>query len=295
VSIVSPKPQTTRQRILGLALLSPRPNSPPTTQAVFVDTAGIMQLTTSSEFGGSFRHKQKKLFRHSKLHKAMVKTAWKSVRDVDATFWVLDASKCSAYGGFLPESPELDGISVGPTMRDAWWTHPELEEELCFLRELKKRKKQVSVVFNKTDVLQEMGVDIEGFCLEMRERLERDLGRDEQGEALLINLWPTSVLKEPESLLSLQRWLCENLPEQSPIYPVENISDVPARVAASEITREKLMCVLRDEVPYQLTVVNVIWRENPDGRLQLGQKVVVMTQGQCNIVRGKLREITEDA
>ena len=26
----------------------------------------------------------------------------------------------------------------------------------------------------------------------------------------------------------------------SPIYPLDNISDVPARVAASEITREKL-------------------------------------------------------
>merc|ERR1711963_470389 len=37
VSIVSPKPQTTRQRVLGLTLLSPRPNTPPTTQAVFVD------------------------------------------------------------------------------------------------------------------------------------------------------------------------------------------------------------------------------------------------------------------
>ena len=74
----------------------------------------------------------------------------------------------------------------------------------------------------------------------LEEQLSLDLGQNANGEDILDNLWPTSVLKEPDSLAPIKRWLCENLPKQSPIYPLENISDVPARVVASEITREKL-------------------------------------------------------
>eukprot|EP00933_Yihiella_yeosuensis_P050343 TRINITY_DN48143_c0_g1_i1.p1 TRINITY_DN48143_c0_g1~~TRINITY_DN48143_c0_g1_i1.p1 ORF type:complete len:540 (-),score=82.66 TRINITY_DN48143_c0_g1_i1:130-1749(-) len=297
VSIVSPKPQTTRQRVLGLALVSSRPNASPTTQAVFVDTAGIMAVGEQQvEFGGgSFRHKQRKLFSHSRLHKAMVKTAWKATRDSDAVWWVLDAAKCYVYGDLHPECSELDGVAVGPVIKDAWWSHPELAEEVAFLRRLRKlRNSKVSVVFNKVDLLRDMDADVDGFILEMRERLEKDLGMNEKGEVRLENLWPTSVLHDPDSLLPLKMWLCENMPQQSPIFPVENLSDVPARVLASEITREKLFGVLQKEVPYQITVVNAVWREQPDGRLQLGQKVIARTRGQEMIVKGQLRKISEE-
>jgi len=296
VSIVSPKPQTTRQRVLGLALLSPRPNTPPTTQAFFVDTAGIMQVgQRSSEFGNSFLRKAKRLFRHNRLHKAMVKTAWKSTRAADVVFWVLDASKCLLYGDYLPSCAQLDGIDVGPPVRDSWWMHPELDEELAFLRRLRQLSRKVSIILNKIDLLRDMDIDVEDFTLSMRERLRTDLGTNADGEDLLENLWPTSILREPDTLVPLQTWLCNVLPQQSPIYPVESISDVPARVAASEITREKLFHVLREEVPYQVTVVNSVWREDPDGTLRLGQKVVVNMEGQKRIVRGWLRKITQEA
>jgi len=294
VSIVSPKPQTTRQRILGLALLSPRPGMPPTTQAVFADTAGIMEMGQEvSEFG--FRHKRKRLFRQNRLHKAMVKTAWKQTRASDAVFWVLDASKCYMYGDYMPPCPELDGVAIGAPVADPWWLHPELAEELAFLRKLRRLKLKVSVVLNKMDLLEERDIDTEEFTLQMRERLSEDLGTRQDGEEVLDNMWATSVLKDPASLAPIKRWLCENLPKQSPIYPLDNISDVPARVAASEITREKLFSVLREEVPYHLTVVNAVWQQEPDGTLLLGQRVVVMSEGQRKIVQAWLRQITEDA
>ncbi|CAK9073679.1 GTPase Era [Durusdinium trenchii] len=225
----------------------------------------------------------------------MVKTAWKQTKASDAVFWVLDASKCFLYGDYMPPSPELDGVSIGAVVEDSWWLHPELAEELAFLRKLKRSNMKVSVVLNKVDLLRDMAVDVEDFTLKMREQLSSDLGRTQDGEEILDNIWPTSVLKDPVSLAPIKRWLCENLPKQSPIYPLENISDVPARVVASEITREKLFGVLREEVPYHLTVVNAVWRQEPDGKLLLGQKVVVATEGQSRIVRAWLRQITEDA
>jgi len=296
VSIVSPKPQTTRQKVLGLALLSPKPGTPANTQAIFVDTAGIMMLSTEPrEQGGSHRKRAKPLFAMSRFHKAMVKTAWKASRDVEALWWVLDAWKCYMYGDYMPMQAELDGVAIGPPVKGAWWSHPELGEELAFLRKIKRLGKQVHIVLNKMDLLRREGVDVEQFTLSMRERLLEDLGHDVEGRPRLQNLWPTSVLHEPESLIPLKVWLCENLPQQSPIYPVAAVSDVPARVLASEITREKLFGVLREEVPYHTAVVTAVWRESPDGKLTLGQKVIVRTEGQMRIVRGQLRHITDDA
>ena len=263
-------------------------------QAVFADTAGIMEIGESvSEF--AFRHKRKRLFRPTKLHKAMVKTAWKQIRASDALIWVLDASKCRAYGDYMPACPELDGVSIGPTVEDSWWLHPELAEELSFLRRLRQLNTKVNVVLNKVDLLREMNADVEDFVAQMKDVLLRDLGVDRNGEVLLENLWPTSVLKDPDSLTPLKEWLCENLPMQSPIFPVESLSDVPARVAASEITREKLFNVLREEVPYQIAVINVVWQEEKDGTLRLGQRVMVHNEGQVNIVRSWLRQVTEEA
>jgi len=267
----------------------------PTTQAVFADTAGIMDTGAEGVGEFCFRHKRKRLFRQNRLHKAMVKTAWKQTKASDAVFWVLDAAKCHLYGDYMPPRPEVDGVSIGSPIDDAWWLHPELAEELAFLRRLRRLNMKVSVVLNKVDILRDMDVNVEEFTLKMREQLIKDLGKCKDGEEILENLWPTSVLKDPASLAPIKRWLCENLPKQSPIYPLESISDVPARVVASEITREKLFGVLREEVPYNLTVINAVWQQEPDGKLLLGQRVVVMGEGQARIVRGWLREITEDA
>merc|ERR1712194_392528 len=82
---------------------------------------------------------------------------------------------------------------------------------------------------------------------------------------------------------------------QSTVYPPSAVSDVPARVAASEITREKLFENLRKDVPYNTTVVNAIWRETEDGVLKLGQKVVVRRADQAMMVKNSLRYIAAAA
>jgi len=145
---------------------------------------------------------------------------------------------------------------------------------------------------NKIDLVRQApDVDVDAFVLSIRERLAGDLGGAKDGQPMLRGLWATSAAHEPESLIPLKVWLCENLPRQPPLYPVEALSDVPARVAASEITREKLFAVLKEEVPYATTVVNAAWRQKPDGTLILGQDIVVMTAGQRNIVYGRMKSI----
>merc|ERR1719245_72823 len=165
---------------------------------------------------GVYSRRPKKLFQKGRLHKAMVKTAWKAMREVDAIFWVLDASKCCIYGDYMPECASLDGIAVGPPVSDAWWMHPELAEEQAFLAKIRRTGRQVHVVLNKIDLLREMDVDVDQFTLNMREQLDRDLGPCANGEPILKSLWPTSVLHEPESLWPIRAWLCEKLPRQSP-------------------------------------------------------------------------------
>jgi len=296
VTIVSPKPQTTRQRTLGVALLSPKPESTkPTTQACFVDTAGIMQYDRSKEREDNFRIHLRNKRESTHLHKAMVKTAWKSVREADVLFWVLDASKCFVYGDYMPESATLDGVEIIPRLALAWWLHPELREELEFIERLRKLQRKVHVVLNKIDLLEDMAVDVEEYTIMMRARLKEDLGIDQDGEELLQNLWAVSVLNQPETLVPIKRWLCENLPKQSPIYPVEMTTDAPRRVLASEITREKLFLNLRKEVPYKIAVRNVMWEPQEDGSLHLGQVVVAENKRHVNILRSALKEVTEDA
>eukprot|EP00929_Paragymnodinium_shiwhaense_P107248 TRINITY_DN73327_c0_g1_i1.p1 TRINITY_DN73327_c0_g1~~TRINITY_DN73327_c0_g1_i1.p1 ORF type:complete len:521 (+),score=139.39 TRINITY_DN73327_c0_g1_i1:83-1564(+) len=302
VSIVSPKPQTTRQKVLGLALLAPKPGEPVTTQACFVDTAGIMALSRKQQEQPGIKRVRKRSFSsRSILHKAMVKTAWKSTRQVDAVFWVVDAYKCWKFGDFMASCAELDGVVLGPSVREPWWTHPELEEELAFLRRIKKMKKKVYVVLNKVDLLREEGGNVEEAVATIEQQLRADLGTEQsggEGDDLLQAVWGTSILREPDSLTPIREWLCENLPRRDTLYPVAAVSDVPARVMASEITREALFHVLPEEVPYALAVMNVIWKEMPDGRLLLGQTLTVQTDDQARTTKkfmtGLRKEVEEE-
>ena len=59
----------------------------------------------------------------------------------------------------------------------------------------------------------------------------------------------------------LQDWLSENLPVGPYLYPEDQIADVPMRMIAAEMTREKLMLRLHQELPDTLTVETEKWDE----------------------------------
>ncbi|MEM6678049.1 MAG: GTPase Era [Pseudomonadota bacterium] len=85
----------------------------------------------------------------------------------------------------------------------------------------------------------------------------------------------------------LRDWLAERLPEGPWHYPEDQIADLPLRLLAAEITREKLTLRLHQELPYQLTVETETWEERRDGSARIEQVVYVARDGHKGIVLGK--------
>jgi len=88
----------------------------------------------------------------------------------------------------------------------------------------------------------------------------------------------------------LKRWLALNLPEGPWLYPDDQISDMPLRMIAAEITREKLTLRLHQELPYQLTVETEKWEEKSDKSLRIEQMIYLSRSGHKGIVLGKKGE-----
>ena len=88
----------------------------------------------------------------------------------------------------------------------------------------------------------------------------------------------------------LRAWLAGTLPEGPWLYPEDQIADLPMRMIAAEITREKLTLRLHQELPYQLTVETEAWEERKDGSARIDQIVYVMRDGHKGIVLGNKGE-----
>ena len=88
----------------------------------------------------------------------------------------------------------------------------------------------------------------------------------------------------------LKRWLALNLPEGPWLYPGDQISDMPLRMIAAEITREKLTLRLHQELPYQLTVETEKWEEKSDKSLRIEQMIYLSKLSHKGIVLGKKGE-----
>ena len=85
----------------------------------------------------------------------------------------------------------------------------------------------------------------------------------------------------------LMAWLAERLPEGPFLYPEDEISDLPVRQLAAEITREKLMLRLHEEIPYASHVETEALEEQKDGSVKINQVIYVERDGHKKIVIGK--------
>ena len=86
---------------------------------------------------------------------------------------------------------------------------------------------------------------------------------------------------------ALKTWLSDQVPAGPLLYPEDQIADLPLRMIAAEITREKLTLRLHQELPYQLTVETEHWQERPDGTARIDQVVYVSRDGHKGIILGK--------
>lgn len=102
-----------------------------------------------------------------------------------------------------------------------------------------------------------------------------------------------------DGIADVREYFAKALPAGPWLYPEDEISDVPMRLMAAEITREKLFLRLHEELPYQSTVETDSWTELKDGSVRIEQTIYVERDGQKKIVLGQggkmVKSISMDA
>jgi len=147
------------------------------------------------------------------------------------------------------------------------------------LNERRTPHQKVALVINKIDRIPAQ--QLLELSREINERIEAD-------QTFMI-----SALKE-KGLGALRDWLAGSLPVGPWLYPEDQIGDLPLRMLAAEITREKLTLRLHQELPYQLTVETESWEERKDGSVKIDQIIYVSREGHRGIVLGKKGETIRD-
>jgi len=216
VSIVSPKVQTTRIRVRGVALHD-------NTQIVYVDTPGI------------FVPKRR-------LDRAMVDAAWSGTADADVLLLLVDVKR---------------GIDKD-TRRIA--------------EGLKERGVAATLVLNKVDTVRREAL------LALAEELN-ELASFER--TFMISALNGSGVQD------LEEALAERMPEGPWLFPEDEISDLPQRLLAAEMTREKAYLYLHQELPYALSVETESWEDFDNGSARIEQAIVVARDSHKGIVVGK--------
>ena len=216
VSIVSPKVQTTRTRILGIAVAGPA-------QIIFIDTPGIFTP-------------------RRRLDRAMVAAAWGGASDADAVLLLVDAAR---------------GVDT---------------DTRGILARLKADGRQAVLALNKIDLV--------------RKEALLSLAAALDGEGLFDRIFMVSALSG-DGVGDLVADLADRLPKGPWHFPEDQISDMPLRLLAAEITREKLYLQLRQELPYAATVETEEWEDRDDGSVHIRQVIYIERASQKAIVLGK--------
>ncbi len=96
--------------------------------------------------------------------------------------------------------------------------------------------------------------------------------------------------QKDQGITNLKKWMAENLPRANWLYPQNQLADFQIKSFAAELTREKLLLRLHQEVPYQLVVEPEDWIELPNGDIKISQNILVSNKRYKGIVLGKKGE-----
>ena len=215
VAIVTAKPQTTRNSIVGIKNI-------PNAQIIFIDTPGI--------------HKPK-----HKLGETMVKISFEALAGVDIVLFLVE-----------PREPGKGDHSI-----------------LTMIREVKGT---VILVINKIDIVR-------------KEKLLPLI--DYFKSAYHFNeIIPVSALKH-DGIELLIRAIARNLPPGPRYYPDDMVTDQFERFMVSELIREKVMSMTREEVPHSTAVDIIKWTERKDGLIEIHAHIYVERDTQKAIIIGK--------
>tara|TARA_R110001592_G_scaffold238412_5_gene498056 strand:- start:1490 stop:2392 length:903 start_codon:yes stop_codon:yes gene_type:complete len=216
VSIVSPKVQTTRTRVLGIFIEGPA-------QVILIDTPGIFEPK-------------------GRLDRAMVAAAWSGAQDADAIALLIDAK---------------DGVD---------------KRSQAIIDKLILGGRNAYLILNKIDLV------AKPVLLSLAEKL-MDTG-------VFTDCFMVSA-NTGDGVSDLAKVFAAAVPEGPWLYPEDEISDMPARLLAAEITREKLFLKLHQELPYKITVETEDWTQKADGSAHVRQVIYVERDSQKGIVLGR--------
>jgi len=90
-----------------------------------------------------------------------------------------------------------------------------------------------------------------------------------------------------DGVADLRDYLAGTVPAGPWHYPPDDISDIPMRAMAAEITREKLFLRLHQELPYAATVETTDWKEVKGNAVRIEQTIFVTRENHRMIVLGK--------
>jgi len=216
VSIVSPKVQTTRSRVLGICI---KDNA----QVIFIDTPGIFKP-------------------RRRLDRAMVAAAWSGGADADDVLLLIDASR---------------GIDSNTK---------------AIIEKLKKSERTVTLALNKVDLVKKPAL--------------LKLAEEASQAEIFSDIFMISA-QTGDGVADLMAFLTARVPEGPWLFPEDQISDMPGRLTAAEITREQLYLQLYQELPYAAAVETESWKEQDNGSVRIEQVIYVERASQKGIVLGK--------
>lgn len=205
-----------------------------------------------------------------KLDTAMVQAAWEGAGDADAVALVVDAPA---------QARVAQARESGADKRASPASERAVVETDTILERLQTWEKPKILVLNKVDQLEPPA--LLAMTAALNERLTFE------------GTFMVSALSG-DGVPDLLAHLAHLMPESPWLYPADQAADLPLRLLAAEVTREKALSLLHEEVPYQLTVETEKWTERKDGSVRIDQLIFVARDNQKAIVLGKGGRMLKD-
>lgn len=184
--------------------------------------------------------------------------------------------------GIFKPKRRLDRAMVAAAWQEAEYTDLRVlmvdarrgvdDDTRAIVDSLKKNKLTAVLVLNKIDLVKPEKL------LELSAQLN---ALHDFSETFMLSASTGEGVKEFENRIAAQ------MPESPFMFPADQVSDLPNRLLAAEITREKLYMNLNQELPYVTTVLTDSWKDLDNGAIRLDQTIYVEREKQRQIVLGK--------
>jgi len=191
-----------------------------------------------------------------RLDRAMVRAAWGRAQDADAVVHLVDAHAQIAFA---------DGAGTAADRKAA-------DDVAAIAAGLAAASRRAILALNKIDLVR-------------RDRLLA-LAQAQFEAGVYDEVFMISA-SDGAGVDDLKHRLAALAPEGPWFYPADQSADIPARLLAAEITREKVYLRVHEELPYAASVQTTAFEERRDGSARIEQTIYVERDGQRGILLGK--------